>query len=159
MAEIYKREVIKIGVITIIKEVKSIHPEEVVLVKLGGFYKSYGKDAYILSNLLGYKVKIEEEIVSVGFPVKSLNKVVATLENKKVSYIILDSRDNYNVNTKMQFGNLNKYEKEFFKSNIYVKNKIRIEKIYEYLIKNSKKESLKNKLKELEKIINEWRKI
>ena len=48
--------------ITIAKEIKSIHPEDVALIKLGGFYKVYGKDAYILAKLLGYKIKEEEKI-------------------------------------------------------------------------------------------------
>ena len=53
--------------ITIAKEIKSIHPEDVALIKLGGFYKVYGKDAYILAKLLGYKIKEEEKIANCGF--------------------------------------------------------------------------------------------
>lgn len=46
--------------ITIAKEIKSIHPEDVALIKLGGFYKVYGKDAYILSYIymiISYEVQ------------------------------------------------------------------------------------------------------
>ena len=35
------------SVITIIKEVKKIHKEEVLLVKIGDFYHCFGKDSYI----------------------------------------------------------------------------------------------------------------
>ena len=41
---------------TIIKSVKQIHKEDVVLVQMGKFYYAYGKDAYILSDLFGYKL-------------------------------------------------------------------------------------------------------
>ena len=39
------------GAITIIREIKQIHPNYVALVRMGGFYRVYGKDAYILSNI------------------------------------------------------------------------------------------------------------
>ena len=53
----------------------------------------------------------------------------------------------------MDFKNLNNYSKEYQKAKIYVNNQIRIERIYEYLNKNSTKEELKNILKEIEETI------
>ena len=140
--------------ITMVREIKSIHPTDIALIRLGGFYKVYGKDAYIISKIFGYKVKEEEQIVSCGFPIKIINKIKATLENKKINYIIIDSRDNYNINEKEDFKNLNRYVKEYNASKIYVKNQMEIEKIYEYLSKKSKKEDIKNILKEIEELIN-----
>ena len=43
----------------------------------------------------------------------------------------------------MDFKNLNNYSQEYQKAKIYVNNQIRIERIYEYLNKNSTKEELK----------------
>ena len=63
------------GAITIIREIKQIHPNYVTLIRMGGFYRVYGKDAYILSNLFEYKIKQEEDIVSCGFPTKAISKV------------------------------------------------------------------------------------
>ena len=140
--------------ITIAKEIKSIHPEDVALIKLGGFYKVYGKDAYILAKLLGYKIKEEEKIANCGFPIKAINKVRTTLEKNKVNYILIDSRDEYNVNDKEDFKNLNKYKKVYEESKVYVNNQIKIEKIYEYLNKESQKKDLKNILEEIVKIID-----
>ncbi len=37
------------AVTTIIKTIKSIHPDSIILVKVGKFYNVYGKDSYILS--------------------------------------------------------------------------------------------------------------
>lgn len=145
--------VLKIGVITIVKEAKQIHPKDIMLIKVGGFYRAYGKDACILSNLFNYKIKQEEDIIICGFPTKVISKVSAQLENKKINYRILDSRDNYNVEEKTDFKNLNTYDKQYQASRIYVNNQRRIDDIYEYLCKNSKKENLKNLLKEMEELI------
>ena len=68
--------------------------------------------------------------------------------------MIIDSRDNYDINEKEDFKNLNNYDKEFLKSKKYVENKIKIENIYEYMNANSKKEEIKIILKEFEEIIN-----
>lgn len=37
----------RIGIINIIKVVKQVHKEDVVLVKIGKFYQVYGKDIYL----------------------------------------------------------------------------------------------------------------
>lgn len=145
--------------ITMVREIKSIHPKDVALIKLGAFYRVYGKDAYVLSNMFKYKIKKEKDVPFCGFPINSINRVKATLENKKINYMIIDSQDNYDINEKEDFKNLNNYEKEFLKSKKYVENKIRIENIYEYMNENSKKEEMKIILKEFEKIINAKRKV
>ena len=46
------------GIINIVKNVKEIHKEFVVLVRVGNFYNCYGIDSYIISYLLGYKINI-----------------------------------------------------------------------------------------------------
>ncbi len=147
------KEVLKIGAITIVKEAKKIHQNDIMLVKIGGFYRTYGRDAYILSNLFGYKTKKENEIITCGFPIKSIAKIISKLENKKINYMILDSRDNYNIEEKMDFKNLNTYDKQYQTSKIYVNNQRRIDNICDYLSKNSKKENLKYLLKEVEELI------
>ena len=95
------------SVLTIIKEVKELHPERVVLVKIGKFYNVYMKDAYIIGYLFGYKLRdMEKDIKSAGFPEVSLKRVLATLENKKIEYMILDRRNNYDVDEKYEIGNI-----------------------------------------------------
>ena len=74
------------SVITVIKEVKKIHREEVILIKIGNFYHCYGKDAYIISYLFGYKLrKTRENFYTCGFPERSVTKVENKLENKKIN--------------------------------------------------------------------------
>lgn len=75
------------SVIKIIETVKKVHPEFVVLVKIGEFYHAYGKDAYILAYLFKYKLKkIENKVSSCGFPSSGLNKIIANLEKNDINY-------------------------------------------------------------------------
>lgn len=140
--------------ITIVKEIKAIHPKDIALIRLGGFYRVYGRDAYIISNIFRYKVQYDEGIASCGFPVKSISKIQSKLENKKINYMIIDSRDNYSIESKEDYKNLNNYDKQYEISKIYVHNQLRIDNIYKYLSENSKKENLKEILKGIEEIIN-----
>lgn len=59
-----------------VKTIKQIHKEDVVMIKYGNFYHAYGKDAYIISYIFDYKLKEENGIYTVGFPINSLNKVI-----------------------------------------------------------------------------------
>lgn len=143
------------GTITIIKEIKSIHPDYIALVKRGGFYRVYGKDAYIISKLFKYKIKKEENVVTSGFPIKTINKVVANLQNKKINYLILDSRDNYNISEKVDFKNLNTYSKMYESSKLYVNNQMSIDEICNYLLENAEKAKLKQVIEGIRAVINE----
>lgn len=56
------------AVMTIMKKVKEIHPEEIALVKVGNFYQVFGKDSFIISYLLGYRMQeLKENIYKCGF--------------------------------------------------------------------------------------------
>ena len=138
----------------IIKSVKQIHKEDVVLVQMGKFYYAYGKDAYILSNLFGYKLnEFETNIYSVGFPNNSYAKVISKLEKLKINYLILDKRNNYEVLESQNYKNLNNYNKYFEKAKKEILIKIRIQKINEYLLKNINTNGIREKIFEIEKIL------
>ena len=63
-------------IINIVKNIKQVHPEHIILIKIGKFYYGYSKDAYIISYIFGYKLKnIEENIKVCAFPVFILNKI------------------------------------------------------------------------------------
>lgn len=142
------------AIITIIKEVKKIHPKEIALVKIGNFFHVYGKDSYIMSFLFGYKIKvIDNNCSTCRFPQKSLPKVQATLENKKINYIILDRRNNYDVDEFVDYKNLNKYDEVFEKAHKYINLKRRIETIYLKLMKDINSENIKVKIQNIENII------
>ena len=67
---------------TIIKEVKNVHPEDITMVKVGNFYRIYGKDAYIIAYLFKYKISEENDIMVSGFPTSSIKKQKPDLKIK-----------------------------------------------------------------------------
>ena len=50
------------GIENMLKSIRKIHKEDVLLVKIGTFYQVYGRDACIISYLFGYKIKKAQEI-------------------------------------------------------------------------------------------------
>ena len=86
------------GIINIVKNAKDVHKDYIVLVKVGNFYNCYGRDAYIISYLLDYKITlVDNNIYNCSFPKSAYNKVISIIENNKVNYIVLDKRNNYDV--------------------------------------------------------------
>ena len=63
---------------------------------MGAFIQSFGKDAYIISCLFDYNVKeIKGTVPSCGFPKRAISKVCAKLEQKKINYVIIDTKNDY----------------------------------------------------------------
>lgn len=149
------------GIINMVRNIKLIHLEDIVLIKIGKFYYSYGKDAYILSYLFNYKLnKIEEfNTYSVGFPKTSLAKVTAKLENLKINYIIVDRRNNYEVDQSSDNGNLNTYQVHLKKALKSSKIKIRLSKIVKFVLKNINDIDMEEKMDRVERVIYETREI
>lgn len=145
------------GVLNIVKTVKNIYKEYVVLVKIGKFYYCYGRDSYIISYLTNYKINLlEDNTYSCSFSTNAYNKVISILEDKKINYLILDRRNDYEEDEKYNNKNLNNYLKYYEKAKEEISTKMRIEKIYKYL-----NEHLLDKetIMKVEKIIYERRKI
>lgn len=148
------------AILTIIKAIKQVHEKDVVLVKIGSFYHIYGKDSYIISYLFGYKLKkTEGYLYTCGFPLNSISKVIAKLEEKKINYIILDRRNNYEVDEESNNKNLNTYDKIYEKAKRYVNLKKRIDNLYEAIMEDIEQEEIKEKIKYIEEIVYEGRKI
>lgn len=144
----------KMGIVTMISAIKQIHNKEIVFVKLGKFYHCYGKDAYIVSYFFDYKLSlIENTVYTCGFPNQSLKKVLSRLENKKISYVIIDRRNNYELQEKEDFKNLNTYDKYFEKAKTKIGIDLRIQKINSYLLENSERNNIKEILLSIEKFL------
>lgn len=145
------------SVINILKAIKQIHKNEIIMIKIGDFYHVYGKDSYILGYLMKYKLKTikeqKEEYCTCGFPTKVLPKIEAILEEKKINYILLDRRNNYEEDEFIDFKNLNKYESIFENAYRYIKQKEKLDKIYTYFLNNIQKDETKKLLNEIEKRI------
>lgn len=144
------------GVANIIKILKQIHPEDILLVKVGTFYHAYGRDAYIISYLLGYQIKkIEFNLNDCGFPKSALNKVLVELENKKISYLLVNKSLNYEVEEEANFKSENQYKEIYHKAHKYIAKKNRIDAIHNYLIDNMEDMSIKEKISKIEEILYE----
>jgi len=85
--------------------VVSIKKELIELRKSGKFYNSFGDDAIILHYLLGYKIVAEKG--GVGFPETAYNKVINTLDEEEVSYIVYEKE---NILEEKNFKKLNSYK-------------------------------------------------
>lgn len=143
-----------------IETIKEIHNKDICMFKVGTFYHIYNKDAEILSYILGYKIKeIGENLKECGFPVAALPKVMTKLEILKINYLTLDRRNNYDVDTKEDYKNLNNYEKYFEKAHRYINNRKRIKKLTDFLEKNIKEKNFAEIMKKLEDTIYERRKV
>ena len=144
------------SVINMAKNIKQVHPESVICYKIGTFYHCYGKDAYIISYLFGYKLNLgKEKIMECGFPIQAISKVMARLEQQKVDYLILEPRNNYYEDNKSENGNLNEYNELFNKAYSYMRIVNRIDRISEALKLEITSENIKDKLRRIEEIINE----
>lgn len=144
-------------IINMVQNVKEICKNYIVLIEIGSFYYCYGKDTFIISYLEKYKIKIlENNIYSCSFPKSAYNKVIAQLESKKINYIVLDRRNNYEERENSNFKNLNNYEKYYELGKAENAIKIRIEKITNYLNTYNKDKEL---ISQIESLINERRKI
>ena len=79
------------------------------------------------------------------------------MEENKINYLLIDRRNNYDVDEKSDNKNLNKYDIFFENAKKYINLKNRIDNIYDYLISNMENE--KELIKQIENLINERRKI
>lgn len=113
------------------------------LYKNGGkFYNSKGIDAYILSNIFGYKV-INEKC---GFPDNIIERIIAKLESEKISYEII-YHDKDSKSKKFKYNNYFKFRNEALQR-MAINEKLQ-------LIENKLKNAVPEDLERLLDIINE----
>ena len=143
-----------------VKLFKEIHPETVLLIKVGSFFHAYGKDSYILAYLFGYQIKkIQSNYSTCGFPLAGKAKVIAKLEEMQISYLVINKADNYEVSEEEDYKTKNRYTEIFTKSHTYITKKNRIDTIYQYLLENIHTENLREKVTKVEEVIYETGKI
>ena len=66
------------------------YKEYIILIKSGNFYVALQQDAIVLNDIFKYKLNISNNIIKVGFPINTLNKILKTLDNININYIVLD---------------------------------------------------------------------
>lgn len=148
------------SIIDTIKDIKRVTIHDIVMIKIGKFVYTYGKDACIISYIFNYKIKLVQNNIYVSaFPRNNLNKIIATLENKKINYIILDRRNSYRTDEKSDNKNLNNYDKYLNKAITYVKRKRKIDDIYNILLKEIENDEIEGIIKLIRRVLNERGKI
>lgn len=139
-----------------IEEISNIHKADICLYKVGTFYHIYGKDAYIMSYLFGYKIKdLGEQHKECGFPITTINKITAKLQSLPINYLLIDRRNNYEVDEKEDYDKNNKYDKIYDKAKKYVNCKRRADNISQFLTENLEKEDITKILARMEEIMYE----
>lgn len=139
------------SVINMVKNIKDLFPNYVLLIKIGNFYEVYNNDANIISYLFNYKIKsLSNNNITCWFPLISLNKVKYILDKKYINYLIIDKSHNYEEIEKNDFKKKNKYNDLLNEANLYIDKINRINKIKNYLLNDS------SKLVAIERLIYEW---
>ena len=93
-----------------IKVIKDINPNTLIMIKIGSFYHTYGKDAYLLAYLFNYQLKSSENTYNTcGFPISAACKVTKCLEDNKISYMQINKSENYEVENEVSFKSENQY--------------------------------------------------
>ena len=123
---------------------KKKYSNSVVLIKSGFFYRTYDNDTIILSYLCCYKV-IKNVL---GFPIRSLSKVLKELKGEEVNFVV----DN---DVHFSFENDDNYLTLLNQSLEVYKLRVRVDKIYDYLNENIERKFVKKAIGEIEEIINE----
>lgn len=112
--------------------------------RAGSFYRTYDQDAIILFYLCHYQV-IKNML---GFPIRSLNKVLKELKCEEVNFIV-DDEMNICVNNEENYFFL--YEKALERYQL----KIQIDQIHSFLNDNIERKFIQKIIHQIEKVIDE----
>ena len=137
--------------------IKKDFPEDLLMFKSGSFYHSYQNDAMLLSSIFNWRLKSGKITNECGFPLSSLGKVEAKLNELKVNYKVIDPRNNYQEDEKVNFKNLNNYKNELFKAQKIVDNRKDVKKISDILYMYVGTEKFKPIIKKIGELLDENR--
>ena len=115
----------------------------VILMRAGSFYRTYDQDAIILFYLCHYQV-IKNML---GFPIRSLNKVLKELKCEKVNFIV---DDEMNICVDNEENYLPLYEKSLERYQL----KEQINQIYSFLNDNIERKFIQKIIHQIEEVID-----
>lgn len=136
-----------------IEAMKSMYPEYICLYKIGSFYCAYNRDAYIMAHLFKYKLRDKKDDKEVGFPIDSVNKIKARLEQEKINYVLFDTKKEYEITAKADLGEANRYKDIYVKARNSVNYRMRIDSINNTLLDMIDECNFKKILSDVEEII------
>ena len=124
-------------------ELKKLHNDTLVMIRVGNFYHIYDEDAIIMFYLFKYKINDNKG----GFPIRSLEKVINKLIKNNINYYVDENNFKY-------FDN-NGYLELLDKSKLYYELNLEIEDIYNYLISNIERKYIKRIISKIKDVIDE----
>ena len=71
------------GIMQMAQKIKQIHPDYVLIFKIGAFCNTFGKDSYIIASNFNYNIKRIKNIATCGFSKKVLRKSCFNIGRKK----------------------------------------------------------------------------
>ena len=142
-----------------VEATKSLHEKYICLFKVGTFYCAYNRDAYIMSYIFKYKIQEKKDAKECAFPIDSINKIKARLEQEKVNYILVDTRPEYDITEKADLNNSNRYDSIYTRARNYVNYKLRLDAIYKILLDDINEKNFRQILAKVEEIVYENGKI
>lgn len=116
----------------------------VIIRKIGKFYNVFDEDVYIIFYFFNYKITNGR----IGFPETSFNKVINTLEENQINYIV---KGNGIVEDIIQKYNNNNYDK-FLKKGLLSYEKFEKTKLLEEKIINLSNEDIDKIIKFIEEL-------
>lgn len=127
---------------------KNDYKEYILIIKSGNFYISINNDATIMNKIFKYKIIQTTNLIKIGFPINSLNKVLTELDNKTINYVVID---NEIIEKQKQKNNqYSKYLTSYDKYQIYIS---RINKINEILKDNLTNKNISQIINNIESIL------
>lgn len=143
------------SVANLVRAMRLVEPERLLIVKAGKFYNYYDADAILMYKIFNYKVLKNEikdckpsKVLSGGFPVTNLDIVLDKLEDLKINYYVMDNRNKFEITNKNTFKK-NSYTKYYMEGSIIYKNNIAINKLSDELLKNKDNPNLQNEIQRL----------
>ena len=140
--------------IDVYEEYKEKYKDYIIIINSGIFYNVYNLDTNILYTLLKYKIKKSSTYYVVGFPINNLGKVLETLKQNNINYIVLDkdSNNRFYISDKYKDKNnsYSKYEIDIERMN-YIDN--RIKRIQEILESKKFENNIETILFQIEKLL------
>ena len=77
-------------------KLKQVHPDSVMMYKVGSFYHVYGKDANIIAGMFDYLLKPAGNTVTCGFGKNAIKKINERLE------MLMDDKNFKNIIRRME---------------------------------------------------------
>ena len=72
-------------------EYVSEYPKTIIFMKSGSFYKVKGQSAYLVHELLGFRLYLSGGELCTGCPITSMDKALSKIQEKELNYVLVDS--------------------------------------------------------------------